>query len=113
MDPASLFIAIDIENLDQANPLEFLSTDMQVIFSRLQVRASGITLEDQTQNFNRLTTLLNKLQSTYKILETSSMALDIPQDMTANLGQGNVVTPDLFSVEQTKPEKIPPGQNAE
>ena len=56
MDPASLIIAFDIENLDQVNPLEFLSTDMQVIFSRLQVRGSGVTLEDQTQNFNRLIT---------------------------------------------------------
>ena len=67
MDGSSLVIAVDIENTDQVHPLEFLSTDMQVIFSRLQVRASGVTLEDQNQNFNRLTTLMNKLQSTDKI----------------------------------------------
>ena len=85
---------------------------MQVIFSRLQVRGSGITLEDQTQNFNRLTTLLNKLQSTDKILETSSMALGTPQDMTASPGQGNVVTPDLFAVEHIKPKKDSPSGNA-
>ena len=109
MDPASLIIAFDIENTDQVNSLEFLSTDMQVIFSRLQVRGSGITLEDQTQNFNRLTTLINKLQSTDKILETSSMALGTPQDMRADPGQNYAVRPDLFSVEQIKPEKIPPG----
>ena len=30
LDPASLVICFDIENLDQANPLEFLSTDMQI-----------------------------------------------------------------------------------
>ena len=110
MDPASLIIAFDIENTDQVNPLEFLSTDMQVIFSRLQVRGSGVTLEDQTQNFNRLTTLLNKLQSTDKILETSSMALGTPQDMRADPGQDYAVGPDLFSVEQIVPGKIPPGE---
>ena len=69
------------------------------------MRGLGVTLEDQTQNFNRLTTLLNKLQSTDHILQTSSMALGTLQDMTANPGQGNVVTPDLFSVEKIKPEK--------
>ena len=110
LDPASLVISFVIENLDQQNSLEFLSTDMQILFSRLQVRASGITLEDQTQNFNRLTTLMNKLQSTDKILETSSMALGTPQAMKANVAQANAVTPQLFSVEQIKPEKIPPGE---
>ena len=109
MDPSSLIIAFDIENTDLAHPLEFLSTDPQVIFSRLQVRASGINLEDQNQNFNRLTTLLNKLQSTDKILETSALALGSPQDMTTTLGQSDV-TPQLFSVEQIKPEIIPPGE---
>ena len=104
LDPASLVICFDIENLDQVHPLEFLSTDMQILFSRLQVRASGVTLEDQTQNFNRLTTLMNKLQGTDKILETSSMALGTPQDMTANPGQNYAVRPDLFSVEQIKPK---------
>ena len=32
MDGRSLIIAFDIENTDQAHPLEFLSTVMQVIF---------------------------------------------------------------------------------
>ena len=74
------------------------------------MRGLGVTLEDQTQNFNRLTTLLNKLQSTDKILETSSMALGTPQDMIADPGQGYAVRPDLFNVEQIVPEKIPPGE---
>ena len=52
MDGRSLIIAFDIENPDQAHPLEFLSTDMQVMFSRLQVRCDGAIVEDQTQNFN-------------------------------------------------------------
>ena len=95
MSPSSLIISFDIENLDLNHGLEFLSTDMQILFSRLQVRASGITLEDQNQNFNRLTTLLNKLQSTDKILETSALALGTPQDMTTTVGQ-NGVTPQLF-----------------
>ena len=38
------------------------------------------------------------------------MALGTPQDMKANPGQDYAVRPDLFSVEQIKPEKIPPGQ---
>ena len=113
MDGCSLIIAFDIENLGQANPLEFLSTDMQIIFSRLQVRCGGTIVEDQNQNFNRLTTLLNKLQSTDKILETSALALGTPQNMTANALQGNVVTPQLFTVEDIKPEKIPAGENEE
>ena len=112
MSPSSSIICFDIENTDLAHPLEFLSTDMQIIFSRLQVRASGVNLEDQNQNFNRLTTLLNKLQSTDKILETSALALGSPQDMTTTLGQSDV-TPQLFSVEQIVPEKIPPGENEE
>ena len=74
MDGRSLIIAFDIENLDQAHPLEFLSTDMQVIFSRLQVRCGGAIVEDQNQNLNRLTTLLAKLQSTDKILDTPAFA---------------------------------------
>ena len=78
VDGSSFIIAFDIENTDQNHPLEFLSTDMQVIFSRLQKRVSGVTLEDQSQNFNRRTTLLNKLQSTDRILQTSAMALGTP-----------------------------------
>ena len=113
MDGRSLIIAFDIENLDQAHPLEFLSTDMQVMFSRLQVRCGGTIVEDQNQNFNRLTTLLNKLQSTDKILETSALALGTPQNMTANPAAANAVTPQLFTVEDIKPEKIPPGENEE
>ena len=109
MDGSSLVICFTIENLDQVNPLEFLSTDMQILFSRLQVRASGVTIEDQTQNFNRLTTLFNKLQSTDKILETSSMALGSQQDLRADPGQNYDVSPNLFSVEEIKPMLIPPG----
>ena len=55
MDPRSLILAVDIENTGTA-PLEFLSTDMQVLFSRLQIRCGGTIIEDQNQNFNRLTT---------------------------------------------------------
>ena len=109
MDGSSLIIAFDIENTDQTHPLEFLSTDMQICFSRMQVRASGVTLEDQNQNFNRLTTLMNKLQITDHILQTSAMALGTPQEMTEEL-ETNKVTPQLFNAEQIKPEKIPPGQ---
>ena len=69
-------------------------------------------MEDQNQNFNRLTTLLNKLQSTDKVLETSALALGTPQNMTANAGSG-AVTPQLFTVEDIKPEKIPAGENEE
>ena len=109
MDGSSLVIAFDIENTDPLHPLEFLSTDMQCIFSRLQVRASGVTLEDQNQNFKRLTTLMNKLQSTDNFLQTSAMALGTPQEMKEDIGS-NVVTPQLFNVEQIKPEPIPPGE---
>ena len=79
MDGRSLIIAFDIENTDQAQPLEFLSTDMQVIFSRLQVSSGNTIIEDQNQNFNRLTALLHELQSTDKILETSALALGTPR----------------------------------
>ena len=106
MDPKSMIIAFDIENKGLAD-LEFLSTDMQVLFSRLQVMAGSVVVEDHTQHYNRLTTLLNKLQSTDKILETSSLALGTPQDMSKALAS-NVVTPQLFSVEDIKPVKIPP-----
>ena len=84
-DPKSMIIAYDIQNTGD-EPLEFLSTDMQVIFSRLQVRMGSVVVEDHTQNFNRLTTLFNKYQSTDKILETSALALGAPQDMQASPG---------------------------
>ena len=109
LSPASLIIAFDIENTGIV-PLEFLSTDMQVLFSRLQVRCGNVIIEDQNPNFNRLTTLLNKYQSTDKILETSALALGTPQAMSANPGQNYAVSPDLWSVEQIKPEKIPAGE---
>ena len=67
-------------------PIEFLSTDMQVLFSRLQVMCGSVVVEDHTQHYNRLTTLLNKYQSTDEILETSSLALGTPQDMNKVLG---------------------------
>ena len=69
-------------------------------------------MESQNQNLNRLTTLLNKLQSTDKILETSALALGSPQNMTASALSG-AVTPQLFTVEDIKPEKIPAGENEE
>ena len=106
LDPRSLIIAFDIENTADA-PLEFLSTDMQVLFSRAQVRCGGTIVEDPNQNFNRLTTLLNKYQSTDKILETYTPSLGTPQDMVANPGLNYAVSPQLFSVEDIKPEKIP------
>ena len=82
---------------------------MQVLFSRLQVMCGSVVVEDHTQHYNRLTTLLNKYQRDDKILETSSLALGTPQDM-AKAAAGNAVTPQLFSVEDIKPEKIPAGE---
>ena len=107
LDPKSVVLAFDIQNTG-GTPLELLSTDMQVLFSRLQVMMGSVIVEDHTQHFNRLTTLLNKYQSTDKILETSALALGTPQAMTA--GGGGAVTPQLFTVEDIKPEKIPAGE---
>ena len=59
-DPKSMIIAFDIQNMGD-EPLEFLSTDMQVIFSSLVVRMGSVVVEDHTQNFNRLTTLLKNI----------------------------------------------------
>ena len=106
-DPKSMIISFDIENTGLTD-LEFLSTDMQVLFSRLQVMCGSVVVEDHTQHFNRLTTLLNKYQSTDKILETSSLALGTPQDLNKSAAS-NAVGPQLFSVEDIKPEKIPAG----
>ena len=92
MDPKSMIIAFDIRYTG-AGELELLSTDMQVLFSRLQVMCGSVIVEDHTQNFNRLTALLNKYQSSDKILETSAMALGTPQAMTAVAG---VVTPSAL-----------------
>ena len=106
-DPKSVIIAFDIKNT-AATPLEFLSTDMQVLFSRLQVMMGGTVVEDHPQHYNRLTTFLNKLQSTDTILETSSFALGTQQAMTATNG---AVHPQLFTVEDIKPVKIPGGKS--
>ena len=64
----------------------------------------SVIVEDHTQNFNRLTTLFNKYQSTDKILETSALALGTPQNMQT---AGGAVTPQLFTVEDIKPNKSP------
>ena len=104
-DPRSVIIAFDIQNTGNT-ALEFLSTDMQVLFSRLQVEMGSVIVEDHTQNFNRLTTLLNKYQSTDKILETSALALGTPQALS-KAPANNSVGPLLFTVEDIKPEKIP------
>ena len=106
LDPKSVILAFEIQNRG-ATPLEFLSTDMQVLFSRLQVMCGSVIVEDHTQNFNRLTTLLNKYQSTDQIIETPALALGTPQAMSAAVG---AVTPQLFTVEDIKPEKILAGQ---
>ena len=47
MDPKSMIIAFDIRNTG-AGELEFLSTDMQVLFSRLQVMCGSVLVEDRT-----------------------------------------------------------------
>ena len=52
--------------------LEFLSTDPQVMFSRLQITMGGVVVED-IQNYNRLCCFFNKMQSQAKCLEMSSM----------------------------------------
>ena len=56
MDPKSVILAFDIRNTSQTGDLEFLSTDTQVLFSRLQVMCGSVIVEDHTQNFSRLTT---------------------------------------------------------
>ena len=91
-----------------AQPLEFLSTNMESLFSRLQVTMGGTIVEDHVSNYNRLATLFTKYQSTDKILEQSSMQLGTLQTMTAT--GANVplaVGPQLFSVDEIKPTSIP------
>ena len=107
-DPKSVCIAFTIRNTASTGQLEFLSTDMQVLFSRLQVTMGGTIVEDHVQHYNRLCTLFNKYQSTDKILEVSSMALGTPQTMGVADG---VVKPQLFTVEDIKPQKIPAGES--
>ena len=41
------------------------------------------------------------------------MHLGTPQNMTADPLAADAVTPQLFTVEDIKPEKIPPGENEE
>ena len=106
-----MIISFDIENKGLTE-LEFLSTDMQVLFSRLQVMCGSVVVEDHTQNFNRLTTLLNKYQSTDKMLKQNSMQLGARQTMTATEGAALfAVIPQLFSAEEIKPNLIPPDEN--
>ena len=84
---------------------------MESLFSRLQVSLGGTICEDHTQDYNRLATLFTKYQSTDKILEQSAMQLGTRQTMTATGGAVPLaVTPQLFSVEEIKPNLIPPGE---
>ena len=69
LDPKSVVIAFDIKNTSATGELEFLSTDMQVLFSRLQVTCGGTIVEDHVQHYNRLCTLFNKYQSTDKFFK--------------------------------------------
>ena len=107
LDPKSVVIAFDIVNTSAVGPLEFLSTDMQTLFSRLQVTMGGTIVEDQS-HYNRLCCLFNKYQSQSKILETSAMALGTPHEMNVLPGTGDAeVEPQLWSVDHIKPERIP------
>ena len=74
-DPKSVAISMIIRNTG-AQPLEFLSTNMECIFSRLQVTMGGTIVEDITSGYNRLATLFTKYQSTDKNMEQSSMQLE-------------------------------------
>ena len=86
-----------------AQPLEFLSTNVESQFSRLQVTMSSVIVEGHASNYNRRCTLFTQYQSTDKILEQSSM--------TATGGQAPfAVGPHQFSVDQIKPTKIPAGE---
>jgi hypothetical protein len=88
-----------------------LSTNMESLFSRCQIQMGGTIVEDYTQHYIRLATLFTKLQSTDKILEQSSMQLGTHQTMTAAGTQiPFAVAPQLFCVEEIRPEKIPAGQ---
>ena len=62
-DPKSVAISYIIHNTG-TGPLEFLSTNMESLFSRLQVTMGGTIVEDHTQDYNRLCTLFTKYQST-------------------------------------------------
>ena len=62
-DPKSVVIAFDIRNTG-AGDLEFLSTNMEVLFSRLQVTLGGTICEDHVSGYNRLATFFNKCQPT-------------------------------------------------
>jgi hypothetical protein len=64
-DPKSVAISMIITNTG-AQPLEFLSTNMESLFSRMQVTMGGVIVEDHTQNFGRLCTLFTKYQSVEK-----------------------------------------------
>ena len=109
-DPKSVAISYIIHNTG-TGPLEFLSTNMESLFSRLQCTLGGTIVEDHTQDYNRLATLFTKYQSTDKILEQSAMQLGTRQTMTATGGAVPLaVTPQLFSVEEIKPNLIPAGE---
>ena len=109
-DPKSVCIAFDIRNLGTGD-LEFLSTNMEVLFSRLQVVFGGVIVEDITSGYNRLACFMTKYKSTNTSLEQSSMALGTRQTMTATgAGVPLAVSPQLFSVEAIKPNLIPAGE---
>ena len=59
-DPKSVAIACDITNTGDG-PLEFLSSDMQTLFSRLQVTMGGVIVED-ISHCNHLACMMNKFQ---------------------------------------------------
>ena len=108
-DPKSVCIAFDIRNTGTGD-LEFLSTNMEVLFNRLQVTFGGVLVED-TSGYNRLAAFMTKYQSTSTILEQSAMALGTRQTMTAaGGGVPYAVTPQLFSVDEIKPNVIPAGE---
>ena len=52
-DPKSVVIAFDIRNTGTGD-LEFLSTSMEVLLTRLQVTMGGVIAEDHVSNYNRL-----------------------------------------------------------
>ena len=109
-DPKSVAIAFDIRNVNGDQPLEFLSNDVQTLFSRLQITMAGVNVED-ISHYNRLACMMHKMQSQSKILEVVSMGLDTPTKMTPSpASPDGEIDPQLWRVDDcTKPEKIPAG----
>ena len=86
-------LAFTVHNDDDAEPLQFVSSNPANLYRRLECRCAGVLVDDIT-DYNRLANLMTVYQSTGKRLQTATLGFGTKENMFKNAADGvNSVTP--------------------